>query len=135
MKKLIYLLFLSSIVTFGQEKVDLIINFTNIDAEKGKLCVALYSKNDHFLTEALKNEIVEISNGKATIIFRALNGGEYAVSSFFDKNENGILDTNALGIPIEAYQFSNNAKGFLGPPKFKQAKLEVKKDTVIHIRY
>jgi uncharacterized protein (DUF2141 family) len=31
---------------------------------------------------------------------------------------NGKLDTNRLGIPREGYGFSNDAKGWLGPPSF-----------------
>lgn len=135
MKKLINLLFLYSIIVVGQAKVDLTINFKNIEAEKGKLYVALYNNDDDFLKKTLKEDIVEIINGEAIVIFKALDHGEYAVSSFFDKNKNGKLDTNVMGIPQESYQFSNNAKGFLGPPKYKHAKLEVKKDTIIQIVY
>lgn len=35
------------------------------------------------------------------------------------------MDTNSLGIPIENFGCSNNAKGFMGPPKWKNAKFEL----------
>ena len=35
------------------------------------------------------------------------------------------MDTNFLGIPKEPIGTSNNATGFMGPPKFKNAKLKV----------
>ena len=36
-----------------------------------------------------------------------------------DQNGNGEMDQNVLGIPKEAYGFSNNAKGFFGKPAYK----------------
>jgi uncharacterized protein (DUF2141 family) len=54
--------------------------------------------------------------------------GEYAVSLFVDENSNGKMDKNAIGIPTEAYGFSNDASGNFGPPSFEQAKFVVGKD-------
>ena len=33
-----------------------------------------------------------------------------------------------LGVPTEPYGFSNNARGFLGPPAFKKAVMQVNAD-------
>jgi uncharacterized protein (DUF2141 family) len=52
---------------------------------------------------------------------------------FHDANENGELDTNFLGLPKEAYAFSNNAKVTFGPPKFEKAMFEFKEDLTITI--
>jgi uncharacterized protein (DUF2141 family) len=35
---------------------------------------------------------------------------------------NGKLDTNWLGIPIEGYGFSNDAKGLFGAPSYSAAR-------------
>mgnify|MGYP005997300017 FL=1 len=43
------------------------------------------------------------------------------------------MDTNFLGIPKEPIGMSNNAKGFMGPPKYKDAKFNVTKDVVLTI--
>ncbi len=51
--------------------------------------------------------------------------GDYALRMFRDINENGKLDTNALGIPSEPYTFSNNARSAFGPPDFNSAKFSV----------
>lgn len=135
MKMLLYLVFLCTSVVFCQEKATLTIDFTNLNAEAGKLYVALYTNENDFLKKEYTGKVINILQGKATICFAELEMGEYAVSSFYDKNENGILDTNVLGIPNEPYQFSNKAKRLFGPPTFKHAKIEVKRDTLIQIDY
>jgi uncharacterized protein (DUF2141 family) len=51
-----------------------------------------------------------------------------------DRNGNGELDTNFVGIPKEPWAFSNNASGVLGPAKWQQAKFELAGETVLNIR-
>ena len=67
----------------------------------------------------------EITNHSCTIIFENIPKGTYAVSIFHDENNNGKLDTNFFGIPNEDYGCSNNAKGFMGPPKWQDAKFKL----------
>ena len=57
----------------------------------------------------------------------------YKRQAFHDVNENGKMDTNFIGIPKEPIGISNNAKGFMGPPKFNNAKFLLNKNTVISI--
>ena len=54
--------------------------------------------------------------------FDPIPGGTYAVACFHDENGNGKMDTGLFGIPTEGVVVSNHAKGFLGPPSFKDAK-------------
>ena len=61
--------------------------------------------------------------------FEGLESGMYAVSLFHDENDNGKLDANFMGIPREPYAFSNNAKGFFGPPTFQDCQFEVVQGT------
>ena len=44
-----------------------------------------------------------------------------AIAVFQDLDGNGTLSKNQIGIPTEPYGFSNNARGLLGPPSFRQA--------------
>lgn len=64
---------------------------------------------------------VEISGQKAEYVFENVPYGEYAVKMFHDENGNGDLDTNFIGIPSEAYGFSNNARA-LGLPAYERVK-------------
>jgi uncharacterized protein (DUF2141 family) len=43
------------------------------------------------------------------------------------------MDTKLFGIPKEPYGFSNNAKGFMGPPSFEDAKFVLDHDKTIFI--
>jgi uncharacterized protein (DUF2141 family) len=45
---------------------------------------------------------------------------QLAISAHHDRNENGELDKNLVGMPTEPYGFSNNPKKGYGPPKFEQ---------------
>jgi len=96
--------------------------------DKGNVMVALYKKDDKWLGKSSMSTMVVAKKEGVTVSFNDLTEGEYAVSLFVDENSNGKMDTNAIGIPIEPYGFSNNAAGNFGPPTFAQAKLIVGKD-------
>lgn len=114
----------------------LTVEFDGIKQAKGtKVYVALYNSEDSFLKNPLKGVIVAVKNGKARAIIKDLKPGTYAVSSFYDKNDNGKMDTNFLGIPKEPTGLSNNAKARFGPPKYKDAKFEITADKTIKINY
>ena len=57
----------------------------------------------------------------ASISLGELPPGTYALVVIHDANRNGDIDRNFLGIPTEAWGFSNDAKGTLGPPSFDAA--------------
>lgn len=121
---LIFILLISS-QGYSQENCTLSIEFEGIKTEKGKLFIALYNSEKDFLKNEMKGSIVDIKDGKAKATFENLEKGIYAVSSFYDKNDNGKLDTNFFGIPKEPTGLSNNAKGRFGPPKFRDAKFNI----------
>ncbi len=128
--KVIVTLILSTILSNAQEeghKVEVLIN--KIDNQEGKIYAALYDSENNFLSKALVSKSGTINeNLECAVIFEALPDGEYAISVYHDENNNGKLDNNFLGIPKEDYGCSNNAKGFMGPPKWKDAKFVVKQD-------
>jgi len=135
--KLIISLFLvfGSIALTPKNSGTLTVEFEIPKYTKGKIYVALYDSADSFLKKPAKGTIVTVTDGKATATFENVTSGTYAVSSFYDKNGNGKLDTNFLGIPKEPTAMSNNAKGSFGPPKFKDAKFILNKNTTIQITY
>jgi len=131
----LFLLLLSSVV-FSQENCSLSIEFEGLKSDNGKLFIALYNVEADFLKKEIKGLQVDIIDGKAKVSFDNLEKGVYAISSFHDKNNNGKMDTNFLGIPKEPVACSNNAKGSFGPPKFKDAKFEILKDkTELKIKF
>jgi uncharacterized protein (DUF2141 family) len=62
---------------------------------------------------------------RAQVVFSNLPYGWYGISLYHDENRNGKMDKNMMGIPKEAYGFSNNAKGFFGKPDYKDVKFEL----------
>ena len=118
-----------------EDTFELTVEITGMEADKGKVFLALYNSEDTFLksSKTTKGTNAIVKDGKAIAYFKGLKKGEYAVSLFHDENDNGKMDTKIFGIPKEPYGFSNNAKGFMGPPKFKDAKFTVETNKSISI--
>ena len=110
---------------------DVIVTISNFDNDKGKAFIALYNSEANFLGNAYKSAIVDIKNKTCTVTFKDVQQGVYAISLFHDENGNNKMDSNFLGIPKEDYGCSNNARGFMGPPKWADAKFEIKNE-IIH---
>jgi len=119
--------------TSAQEKYTVTINFEGMKSNKGSLFVAVYDSKDNFLNKRLKGTIAKIIDNKVTVTLKDIPVGEYAVSAFHDANDNKKMDTNFFGIPKEPIGVSNNATGFMGPPKYKDAKFTVNKNITLSI--
>jgi uncharacterized protein (DUF2141 family) len=70
---------------------------------------------------AVMKTVAPITDKTAACTFSGVKPGTYAVAVFHDENDNGKLDTGFLGIPTEPTGASNDARGSMGPPKFKDA--------------
>lgn len=69
--------------------------------------------------------------------FTDVVAGRYAVSVAHDRNGNRRVDTNFVGLPIEQWGVSRNARPTLRAPRFDEAVLEIAADAaelVIDIR-
>lgn len=118
--------FVVSLANAQQQKAfDIKVEVKNAKNDDGKMFFALYDNEKDFLKQEIKGGIEVITNKTSIITFKNVPTGVYAVSVFHDKNDNGEMDTNGLGIPTENFGCSNNAKGFMGPPKWKNAKFEL----------
>ncbi len=137
MKKLILLIafiFSGILTTNAQEETFVLtVNIAGLNSNKGTLMVAVYNKKENFLKKQFKGALSKIENNKAIIVFKNLPKGEYAVSFVHDENDNKKMDTNFLGIPKEDYGCSNNATGFMGPPKYDDAKFQLSENKSIDI--
>lgn len=123
------LLFMASYaISFAQNAQAIEVNFTGIKSNKGKLFVELYNTKNSFLKKPFKTAIVSIEDLKSTVIFKNIPVGEYAISAFHDENDNKKMDTYFFGIPKEPIGISNDAKGFIGAPKYKDAKFTLIKN-------
>jgi uncharacterized protein (DUF2141 family) len=119
------LLLLMSFLLTNQPNRELTVTIFNFRNNQGQVSVALYNREDAFPKypeKALKIVLAPISDKKSIVIFKSLPPGVYAISVFHDENKNGKMDSNFFGIPKEGVGASNDAKGHLGPPHYKDAK-------------
>lgn len=121
-------------VIFGQEsKVDLKVKINGFKNNNGKVIVGLYNSEGNFLNTTHKATTTIIKRNTAYVVFKGIHKGEYAISLYHDENNNNELDKNFFGIPKEVYGCSNNAKGVMGPPQYKDAKFKLVKTETITI--
>ena len=120
-----YLLFLIA-GTAIQAQNTIEVSLTDFKNDKGAVMVGLYNVESDFLDKTYKSLTSEISNKKAKVTFTDIPDGTYAISSFHDADSDGELNMFMGMIPSETYGCSNGARGYFGPPKWKDAKFEVK---------
>lgn len=117
----------------AQDNFTITVKVEDVHSNNGKMFIALYNTETGFLKQYYKGEMSKIINNSCTVSFKDIPKGVYAVSIFHDENDNGKMDTNFFGIPSEDYGCSNNATGFMGPPKWEDAKFELNKNKSITI--
>ena len=107
---------------------NLIINISGFPSSDGFAMVALNNSEESYKggeNEAMAKTKIRVVDQQVQVIFTNLPYGGYGVSLYHDENANGKMDKNAMGIPKEAYGFSNNAKGFFGKPNYKDVTFQL----------
>ena len=110
----------------------LVVNVVGIGEHSGTVVALLFNHNDGFpakVAKACQRTSAKVTGSMVTLRFTELPLGTYAVTVYHDVNDNQKLDTNWIGIPKEPVAVSNNAKGRLGPPKWKDATFELREAT------
>jgi uncharacterized protein (DUF2141 family) len=136
MLKYLFILFLFQQFLFGEE---LKIIITGIDSEKGNnLLLAVYDSEDDWLKDGKEISSAKKKVDSDRIEFKIGNFKKakyYAISVFHDENADGELNFSIFPPgPSEGVGISNDAKGFMGPPKYKDAKFKFdKKNPTIKI--
>lgn len=107
-----------------------------VGSAKGKISAAMYTDQKSFLKfdKVFKATSEKAEKGVTNLIFKDVPEGSYAIAVFHDKNSNGKLDTNMLGIPKEPVAFSKGKMKTFGPPKFDECSFPVTGDTELTIR-
>ena len=114
------------------------VKVNNIKSQTGTIRVGLFTNEKDFLKNAVMGKVVKPDGNEIVVVFENLVPGDYALSVIHDENENGKLDSNGLGIPIEGFAFGNNAMGAFGPPSFAKARMKIEgKDVscIIKLKY
>lgn len=127
MKYLTVLVTTFLLASVGRADVEarLTIELAGLAEAQGNIYISVYDNEDDWLGEdTIAYVEVSIRDSLVNELVVAdvdLPVGDYAVSIYYDKNGNGDLDTNFIGIPKEPVALSNNAKPRFGPPKYKDA--------------
>lgn len=120
---LLAFLFASTAVTAA----DLKVNISDVRVHTGTLSAMLVNSDAAWngQAEPVTGRIAKAdTSGEVTLAFKGLAPGKYAIRVMHDENDNGKLDTNAVGMPIEGYGFSNNPI-VMRPATFAEASFEV----------
>jgi uncharacterized protein (DUF2141 family) len=101
------------------------IEVINLHSNRGSVYCSVYAEpGAGFPTDQSKAKVsvkAAIKDQQALCEFADLTPGVYAVTMLHDENDNGKIDTDWMGIPKEGYGATRDAKGIMGPPKFKDA--------------
>jgi uncharacterized protein (DUF2141 family) len=103
----------------------LIVEITGLKDAAGNVYIAVYDSDASWLGEdAVQTREVAIDDALDGDVVRTemqLPMGEYALSVFHDKDGDGELTTNFIGMPKEPIAVSNNAVARFGPPDYNDA--------------
>ena len=120
---------------------ELIVRVDNIK-EAGEIHIAIYDSAEAFEADrgekggaapGITQGTIEMVESSSVTYRYELPPGTYAIGIFHDANLNNQLDNYFFGVPREQYGFSNNARGFMGPPSFDDAAFSVEGKTEISI--
>jgi len=98
-----------------------------IASTEGRLMIALFPSAERFRVDSIESRSVPARSGSVSMRFDGLAPGEYAFTVFHDRNGNGVLDANVLGIPIEPAAASGTSRSF-GPPEWSKARFALPAD-------
>ncbi|MEM9925067.1 MAG: DUF2141 domain-containing protein [Cyanobacteria bacterium P01_D01_bin.50] len=119
-------------------KGSLEVKILGIKKKQGQICLSLFNSKQGFPNNenhAIETCCIKVTDTQVTINFSNLESGSYAVALFHDENNDGVLNFNWLGIPIEGFGFSNNPRILKGIPKFEDSAVIVEdSETNIEIK-
>jgi len=121
-------------ITGISQSYELKVNVTDIAEIEGTARIAVFTDADHFKDKVSPTDtaIIEIKMHTVSHTFKLI-GGLYAIAVYQDNNNDGQLNTRALGIPTEGVGFSNLYEKKLRPPDFQESSFFLQSDTTIRI--
>jgi uncharacterized protein (DUF2141 family) len=109
----------------AQQKFLLIVTVKGFKSTKGTVKLQMVDENNKEIFTKIDN----LTDKTYTLSVDVFKAGKYAINVIHDKNNNNKLDTNVIGIPKEGWGCSNNARGVMGAPKFKDKLFSVTQNT------
>lgn len=117
-------------------KGTILVTVQGLPSDQGQVLINLFLDpkgfpNDH--KSAWRARKLAIKDGKARTRFKDVPAGPFAISAFHDADMDKELDTNILFMPTEHWGVSRDAGGFLGPPAWRDAVLQLKPDQTLDV--
>jgi uncharacterized protein (DUF2141 family) len=104
----------------------LTVHYTGIETQEGAIMVALFDSEAAFNGGApVRVAMIPANAASVSTAFTGLAPGRYAIKSFHDIDGDNRMSTNPMGMPIEPFAFSNNARANMGPPTWADSVFEV----------
>jgi len=102
-----------------------------LKAESSQIHVAVFDSAKGFPKpeSSSSKTVVSATEGDVEFQMSLPAGQKTAIAVFQDLDGDGKLTKNTIGIPVEPFGFSNDARGVFGPPSFSSAALMISKDT------
>ncbi|MCP5072824.1 MAG: DUF2141 domain-containing protein [Rhodobacteraceae bacterium] len=125
MKPLLVAIALMFAIPATAQDTRLTVTVTGAEPNRGQMLISVFDSPKTYLRVPDHSAVVQVGHNGLAIATLEIPVGEYAVSAVYDRNKDGRMNTNALGLPTEAFAFSNNARALFGPPKYKIAKIEL----------
>lgn len=113
--------------------VSVVVEVREARNDQGNVYCALYDSPRGFPSEqqsAIQGVKTKVSGGQAVCTFKDVKPGAYAVSVLHDEDGDEKMATGWFGIPKEGVGASTDPKLRMGPPRFEDAKFEVKDKAV-----
>lgn len=127
--------FLCAQVATAQSGSDLLVELEGLTQASGSVYISVYNSEDDWLGEnRVATRQLVIADARVDDLVKTtfnLTPGEYAISLYYDRNNNGKMDTNFIGIPKEPVAVSNNARARFGPPRYEDAVFSLGADPVV----
>jgi len=120
-------IFAGNACTTIDSDITLEVTISGIKKEVGEIRIALYDKDNEFLSEKDINDyrVVPVDGTSVKCKFQVKEAGNYAMALVHDINSNGTMDFNLVGWPKEPYAFSNNPGVWLRAPTFEECAIKV----------
>lgn len=108
----------------AQGRAHLTIHVQGVLAKGGLVRLGLYDRASYEKDgEPVASADVPAKTGETVITLSPVAPGDYAIETYQDVNANDRMDQTWIGLPLEPYGFSRDARPFLSKPGFDDVKI------------
>lgn len=104
------------------------VNVDGVRSNDGLVAITVYADDRRrFLARRGSLYVVRVParQGRTRACVNLPSTGIYGLAVYHDQDGDRSFDRNGVGLPAEAYGFSNNPRGLLGIPSFSRVRLSV----------